>query len=62
MMVDSDHIGDEQRARSDFMVFANNALINWYAKKPHTIDSSVFGAYIFALKICMETVRGLNCK
>ena len=44
------------------MVFANNALINWYTKKKQTIEISVFGAEFFASKISMKTMRGLRYK
>ena len=44
------------------MVFVNNSLVDWCSKKQHTIESSVFGAGFVALKIGMETVRGVRYK
>ena len=38
------------------------APVSWYSKKQSTIESSVFGAEFIALKIAMETARGLRYK
>ncbi len=41
MMVDSDHAGDKetQRSRTGFLIFCNNAIIDWLSKK--TADHQV---------------------
>lgn len=64
MYVDSDHAGEKKtrRSRSGFFVFINGALIQWLSKKQATIETSVFGAEFVAMKIGMESVRGLRYK
>ena len=62
IFVDSDHAGDKLTRRSitGYIVFLNNAPIAWLSKKQATIESSVFGAEFVAMKIGMETLRGLR--
>ena len=64
MYVDSDHAGEKRtrRSRSGFFVFINSALIQWLSKKQATIETSVFGAEFVAMKIGMESLRGLRYK
>jgi len=64
MYVDSDHAGEKQtrRSRSGFFVFINSALIQWVSKKQATIETSVFGAEFVAMKLGMESLRGLRYK
>lgn len=64
MMVDSDHAGDKEtrRSRTGFLIFCNNAIIDWLSKKQPTIESSVFGAEFVAMKHGMEKLRGLRYK
>jgi len=64
MFVDSDHAGDKliRRSRSGYFVYLNSALIAWLSKKQATIETSVFGAEFVAMKIGMETLRGLRYK
>lgn len=64
MFVDSDHAGDtsNRRSRSGFFIFINSALIGWCSKKQATVESSVFGAEFVALKLGIETLRGLRYK
>ena len=64
MYVDSDHAGDKQnrRSRSGHFIFLNSALVGWSSKKQATIESSVFGAEFVALKLGIETLRGLRYK
>ena len=38
------------------------ALIQWFSKKQSTIETSVFGAEFVAMKIGMESLRGLRYK
>ena len=38
------------------------ALIQWFSKKQSTIETSVFGAELVAMKIGMELLRGLRYK
>ena len=61
MYVDSNHTGEKKtrQSRTGFFVFTNGALIQWLSKKPATIKTSVFGAKFVAMKIGMESLRGL---
>jgi hypothetical protein len=64
MYVDSDHAGEKRtrRSRSGFFVFLNCALVQWLSKKQPTIETSVFGAEFVAMRIGMESLRGLRYK
>ncbi|KAL7425539.1 hypothetical protein ACHAXH_000044 [Discostella pseudostelligera] len=64
LMVDSDHAGDKltRRSRTGFLIFVNNAIVDWLSKKQPTIESSVFGAEFVAMKHGMEKLRGLRYK
>ncbi len=64
MMVDSDHSGDKKtrRSRTGFLIFVNNAIVDWLSKRQQTIETSVFGAEFVALKHGMEKLRGLRYK
>ena len=64
MYVDSDHAGEKRtrRSRTGFFVYLNCALVQWLSKKQSTIETSVFGAEFVAMKIGMESLRGLRYK
>ena len=64
LYVDSDHAGEKRtrRSRSGFFVFMNTALVQWFSKQQATIETSVFGAEFVAMKIGMESLRGLRYK
>ena len=64
LYVDSSHANDKvnRRSRTGFFVFLNSALIQWHSKKQATIESSVFGAEFVAMKVGIETVRGIRYK
>eukprot|EP00934_Nitzschia_sp_Nitz4_P001810 Nitzschia sp. Nitz4//scaffold191_size41780//52//5493//NITZ4_007461-RA/size41780-processed-gene-0.69-mRNA-1//1//CDS//3329540163//1810//frame0 len=64
LFVDSSHADDKvnRRSRSGYFIFMNNAPIAWLSKKQATIETSVFGAEFVAMKIGMETIRGLRYK
>ena len=64
MYVDSDHAGEKRtrRSRTGFFVFLNTALVQWFSKQQATIETSVFGAEFVAMKIGMESLRGLRYK
>jgi hypothetical protein len=40
----------------------NTALVQWFSKQQATIETSVFGAEFVAMKIGMESLRGLRYK
>ena len=64
LFVDSDHAGDKtnRRSRTGFFIYMNMAPIAWNSKKQSTVESSVFGAEFCAMKIGIETCRGLRYK
>ena len=61
LFVDSSHANDRstRRSGSGFFIFMNMAPIVWLSKKQATSETSVFGAEFVAMKIGMETLRGL---
>ena len=61
MFVDSDHAGDKATRRSctGYFIFMNTAPIMWYSKKQSTIETSVFGAEMVAMKTGIKALRGL---
>ena len=61
IFVDSDHSGDKltRRSRTGYIISLKNSTIAWLSKKQETIETSVFGAKFVAMKIEMETIRGL---
>ena len=64
LFVDSSHADDlkTRRSRSGYFIFMNQAPIGWLAKKQATIETSVFGAEFVAMKIGVESMRGLRYK
>ena len=64
MFVDSDHAGEKRtrRSRTGFLIYLNMAPIAWYSKRQSTIETSVFGAEFVAMKVGMETLRGIRYK
>jgi hypothetical protein len=64
MMCDSDHAGDK-RTRcfcTGFLIFCIIALIDWVSKKQATIETSVFGAKVNAMKHGTKKLQGLCYK
>ncbi len=61
MMVDSDHAGDKKTrcSRTGFTIFCNLAPVIWLSKQQATIETSVFGSEFVAMKLGIETLRGL---
>ena len=61
---DSNHSGENKTRRpcSGFVILLNTAIIQWLSKKQATIETSVFGAEFVAMKIVMETLRGIRYK
>jgi hypothetical protein len=64
MYVDSDHAGEKRtrRSRTGFFVFINQGLMQWILKRQVTIETLVFGAEFVAMKLGMESLRGLRYK
>ena len=51
-----------RRSRTGFFIYINMAPIEFYSKKQTTTETSVFGSDFVAIKIAMETSRGLKYK
>ena len=64
MYVNSNHAGKKRtrRLRTGFFVLINGALIQWVSKTQATIETLVFGAKFVAMKLGMESLRGLQYK
>jgi hypothetical protein len=64
MMVDRNHAGDKltRRSQTGFLIFLNMLLINWLSQKQPMVESSVFGAEFVAVKLGVETLRGIRYK
>ena len=64
LFVDSDHGGNKlnRRSRTGYFIYINMAPIAWQSKKQAMVESSVFGAEFCAMKIGIETCRGLRYK
>ncbi len=62
--VDSDHAGDKvtHRSRSGILVCANKAPIIWTSEKQGSVKSSSFGSEFSAMKLGVETIKGLRYK
>ena len=62
LFIYSDHAGDTvtQKSRTWIFTFLNITPVSWYSKKKSTIETSVFSTEFVAMKVGMETVRGLR--
>jgi hypothetical protein len=49
-------------SRTGFVIYLNMAPIVWFSKRQPTVESSVFGAEVVAMKNGSETCRGLRYK
>jgi hypothetical protein len=56
--VDADHAHDQDTRRSvtGFILFINNTPVKWYSKRQNTVETSTYGAELFALRIAVEGV------
>ena len=64
MFMNSDHARDKVscRSRSGFSIYLNTALVQWFSKKPSTVETSVFGAEFVAMQQGIDALRGLRHK
>jgi hypothetical protein len=62
--VDANHAGDQmtRRSQTGFIIYLNNAPIDWYSKKQNTVESSTFGSEFVAMKIALERIKALRYK
>jgi hypothetical protein len=62
LFVESDHAGDQftRHSRTGFVIYLNMSPILWFSKHQPTVESSVFGAELVAMKNGTETFRELR--
>jgi hypothetical protein len=62
--VDADHAGDKitRRSQTGFIIYVNNAPIDWFSKKQNTCESSTFGSEFVAMRIATERIKALRYK
>ncbi len=64
IFVDSIHAGDKctQHSYSDFLIYVNTVLFDWYLKHQAMIETGDFGPEFIAIKTTVDTFRGLRYK
>ena len=64
IFVDADHAGDAMtcHSRTGYIIFLNNAVINWYSKKQGSVEGATFGSEFMAMKTATEANRGFRYK
>ncbi len=64
MFIDSNHVGDKQTrcSCSCSLIHINTALVDWHLKHQATIKTGVFDAEFVAIKMGVDTLRGLRYK
>ena len=64
MFVDANHAGSllTRRSQTGILLFLNKAPIVWYSKRQNTVESSIFGSELVALRTGVEMVKSLRWK
>ncbi|GAX14347.1 hypothetical protein FisN_UnNu047 [Fistulifera solaris] len=62
--VDANHAGETttRRSQTGYLIYLNNAPIDWFSKKQNTVESSTFGSEFVAMRIAVEKIRALRYK
>jgi hypothetical protein len=62
--VDANHAGESmtRRSQTGYLIYLNNAPIDWFSKKQNTVESSTFGSEFVAMRIAVEKIRALRYK
>ena len=62
--VDASHAGDlaTRRSHTGFIIYLNNAPIQWYSRRQNTVETSTFGAELVAMRTATEAIRALRLK
>ena len=62
--VDANHAGNlaNRRSHSGILIYANNALVQFFSKRQNTVESSSFGSELVALRIATDMVEALRYK
>jgi Reverse transcriptase (RNA-dependent DNA polymerase) len=62
--VDANHSGDKvtRRSQTGFIIYLNNAPIDWFSKKHYTCESSTLGSELVAMRLAMERIKALRYK
>ena len=61
---DAKHAGNlaNRRYHSGILIYVNNVLINFYAKRQNTFESSSFGSEFVSLRMATDMVESLRYK
>jgi hypothetical protein len=62
--IDASHGEDKmtRRSQTGFIIFLNNAPIDWFSKKQNMVESSTFGSELVAMRICVKRIKALHYK
>ena len=62
--VDANHAGNQvtRKSHTGFIIYLNNAPIDWYSKRQNTVESSTFGSEYVALRTAVERIKALRYK
>ena len=64
VFVDADHAGNvvTRRSHSGIFIFANNSMIKAFRKKQNTVESSMYGSEMVAMRISRDFIVELRIK
>ena len=62
--VDADHAGNKvtRRSHTGFIIYLNNAPIDWFSKRQNSVETSTFGSEYVAMRIAVERIKALRYK
>ena len=62
--VDANHAGNKvtRQSHTGFLIFLNNAPIDWYLKRQNTCEFSTFGSKFVDMRIAVERLKALRYK
>jgi hypothetical protein len=62
--VDASHAGDKstRRSHTGFIIYLNNAPIDWYSKRQNTVETSTFSSELVAMRTAVERIKALRIK
>ena len=64
IFVDADHAGDAATRQSHmgYVMFLNNAVVNWYSKMQGSVEGATFGSEFMAMETTVEANQGFHYK
>ena len=62
--VDADHAGNKvtRRSHTGFIIYLNNAPIDWFSNRQNSVETSTFGSEYVAMRIAVERIKALRYK